>query len=191
MSHVGSIVMIRHGRTEWSATGRHTSVTDIDLTAEGAERARALSTLLREYDFAVALSSPRLRARRTAELADLTVTVDDDLAEWDYGEYEGITTPQIRSGRPEWSLWTDGSPSGETPDQVGTRVDRLLDRVRPELAHGDVALVGHGHLLRVVGVRWVGWPVSAGAALALDPGGLSELGFEHENPVIRHWNQTA
>jgi probable phosphoglycerate mutase len=191
MSHVGSIVMIRHGQTEWSATGRHTSVTDIDLTADGAERARALGALLREYDFALALSSPRLRARRTAELADLTVTVDDDLAEWDYGAYEGITTPQIRSGRPEWSLWTDGTPGGETPDQVATRVDRLLDRVRPELAHGDVALVGHGHLLRVVGVRWVGWPVSAGASLALDPGGLSELGFEHENPAIRHWNQTA
>ena len=191
MSHVGSIVMIRHGQTEWSATGRHTSVTDIDLTAEGAERARALGQLLRRYDFAAALSSPRLRARHTAELADLTVTVDDDLAEWDYGEYEGITTPQIRSGRPEWSLWTDGTPGGESPDQVGARVDRLLERIRPELAHGDVALVGHGHLLRVVGVRWVGWPVSAGAALALDPGGLSELGFEHENPVIRLWNRTA
>ena len=191
MSHVGSIVMIRHGQTEWSATGRHTSVTDIDLAAEGAERARALGLLLREYDFAAALSSPRLRARHTAELADLTVTVDDDLAEWDYGEYEGITTPQIRSGRPEWSLWTDGTPGGESPDQVGARVDCLLDRVRPALAHGDVALVGHGHLLRVVGVRWVGWPVSAGAALALDPGGLSELGFEHEHPVIRLWNRTA
>jgi probable phosphoglycerate mutase len=189
---MGSIVMIRHGQTEWSAAGRHTSVTDIDLTAEGTERAQALRPRLRDRAFVAVLSSPRLRARRTAELAGLTVSaVDDDLAEWDYGGYEGITTPQIRSGRPGWSLWTDGTPGGESPDQVGARVDRLLDRVRPELARGDVALVGHGHLLRGTGVRWLGWPVSAGVALALDAGGLSELGFEHERPVIRHWNLTA
>ena len=126
----------------------------------------------------------------TAELAGLRVTaVDDDLAEWDYGEYEGLTSPEIRSGRPDWSLWTDGGPGGESPEQVRARVDRLLDRVRPQLASGDVALVAHGHLLRVVGARWVGWPVANGAGLALDPASLCELGFEHDRPVLRLWNR--
>jgi probable phosphoglycerate mutase len=117
--------------------------------------------------------------------------VDDDLAEWDYGEYEGLTSPEIRSGRPDWSLWTDGCPGGELPEQVRTRVDRLLDRVRPHLESGDVALVAHGHLLRVVGARWVGWPVVNAARLALDPASLCELGFEHDRPVLRLWNRAV
>jgi probable phosphoglycerate mutase len=135
------------------------------------------------------LASPRRRAQRTAELAGLRVTaVDDDLAEWEYGDYEGITTADIRETRPDWSLWTDGAPGGESPEDVGARIDRLLVRVRRMLADGDVVLVGHGHSLRVLGARWVGLPPSGGGLLKLDTATVSILGFEHGNPVITHWN---
>jgi len=186
---VTEIVLVRHGQTEWSATGRHTSVTDVCLTPEGERQARLLGQRLAGRRFVAVLSSPRQRAWRTAGLAGLAVTeVDDDLAEWHYGGYEGITTKQIRADRPDWVLWRDGCPGGETPEQVGARIDRVLARVRELLPRGDVALVGHGHSLRVAGARWVGLPVAAGGLLALDTATLCTLGYEHERPVVRGWN---
>ena len=186
---MAEIVLIRHGQTEWSANGRHTSYTDLDLTDTGVEQARQAGRRLGGRDFAAVLSSPRKRAVRTAELAGLQVTgTTEDLAEWNYGEYEGITTAEIRGTRPDWSLWTDGCPGGESPDEVGARLDRVLDRVRPLLVDGDVALVSHGHALRVVGARWIEQPVAFGARLTLDTATLSELGFEHQKESIRAWN---
>lgn len=192
MARVGHIVLIRHGQTAWSATGRHTSTTDVELTPVGEGQARDIGRALAGRTFMAVLSSPRLRALRTAELAGLgPPVVDHDLAEWDYGEYEGITSAEIWTSRPDWSLWTEGAPGGESPEHVGERVDRLLTRVRAMLDSGDIALVGHGHSLRVVAARWVGWPVPGGAVLGLDTGTVSELGFEHERSVIRHWNVPA
>jgi len=187
---MAEIVLIRHGQTEWSANGRHTSYTDIDLTAAGVQQAREVGRKLRGRAFAAVLSSPRKRALRTAELAGLAVTeTTDDLAEWNYGEYEGITTRQIRKTRPDWSLWTDGCPGGESPDEVGARLDRVLATARALLDRGDVALIAHGHSLRVAGARWVGLPTRAGALLKLDTATLSTLGFEHEvDRVIDAWN---
>ncbi|MPZ27219.1 MAG: histidine phosphatase family protein [Micromonosporaceae bacterium] len=186
---MGQIVLVRHGQTEWSATGRHTSYTDPDLTAEGERQAGELGRALAGWRFATVVTSPRRRAARTAELAGLPVTeVDGDLAEWHYGEYEGLTSQQIRRNRPEWNLWTDGCPGGESPDQVGERLDRALARVAPLLAGGDVALVGHGHALRVAGARWADLPVATGRRLRLDPATVSVLGFEHDLPVLARWN---
>jgi broad specificity phosphatase PhoE len=188
MDRVGNIVLVRHGETEWSRAHKHTSYTDLPLTEEGERQAKALARTLASRRFVAVLSSPRQRALRTAELAGLTVTaVDEDLAEWNYGDYEGLTTAEIRHTRPGWSLWTDGCPGGESPEQVGARLDRVLARIRPLLADGDV-VVGHGHSLRVLGARWVGLPPSAGALLRLDTATLSELGFEHEREVILRWN---
>ena len=189
MASVGELVLLRHGETEWSASGRHTSRTDLELTGNGEKQARALAPAVSGRIFAAVLSSPRRRSLRTAELAGLTVTaVDQDLAEWDYGDYEGVTTAEVRQHRPNWSLWTDGAPGGESPEQIGVRVDRLLARLRPILADGDVALVGHGHALRVLGARWVGLPPGGGGLFRLDTATLSELGFEHDRPVITQWN---
>jgi probable phosphoglycerate mutase len=186
---MGEIVLLRHGQTEWSANGRHTSYTDLDLTVEGVRQAHELGKALAARRFVAVLTSPRRRARRTAELAGLAVTgVDDDLAEWHYGEYEGVTTAQIHEQRPDWNLWTDGCPGGETPDQVGGRLDRVLARAAPLLATGDVALVGHGHALRVAGARWVGLPAPAGGRLQLDTGTVCLLGYEHRRPVLVRWN---
>jgi probable phosphoglycerate mutase len=183
-------VLVRHGQTEWSANGKHTSYTDIDLTPVGEDQARAVGGKLRARTFAAVLSSPRKRALRTAELAGLTVTeVTEDLAEWNYGEYEGITTREIRLTRPDWSLWTDGCPGGESPEQAGARLDRVLARATALLEQGDVALIAHGHALRVCGARWVGLAPKDGKLLKLDTGTLSTLGFEHQvDPVITTWN---
>jgi broad specificity phosphatase PhoE len=187
---IGEIVLIRHGQTEWSANGRHTSYTDLELTPAGVEQARAAGRKLHGRAFAAVLSSPRKRAVDTAELAGLTVTeVTEDLAEWNYGEYEGITTKEIRTTRPDWSLWTDGCPGGESPEQVGARLDRVLDRAKALLEQGDVALIAHGHSLRVCGARWVGLAPKDGKLLKLDTGTLSTLGFEHHvDPVLTTWN---
>jgi broad specificity phosphatase PhoE len=186
---VGTIILIRHGETEWSRAHRHTSYTDLALTAEGERQARALTGALAGHRFAAVLSSPRRRALRTAELAGLSVTdVDDRLAEWDYGDYEGITTAEIHESRPDWSLWTDGAPGGESPERVGARLDGVLDRVRPLLGDGDVALVAHGHALRVLGARWIGLPPAGGGLLRLDTATLSRLGHEHGRPVLDRWN---
>jgi probable phosphoglycerate mutase len=183
------LILIRHGQTAWSATGRHTSSTDLDLTADGERQAEAIGETLAGRALVAVCSSPRLRARRTAELAGLKVTtVDPDLAEWEYGKYEGITTAEIREQRPDWSLWTDGCPDGESPDEVAVRLDRVLGRIRPLLAEGDVAIVGHGHALRVLTARWLGLPPRDGSLFTLDSGTVSTLGFEYEQPVIVHWN---
>jgi broad specificity phosphatase PhoE len=186
---VSEIVLVRHGQTEWSAAGRHTSYTDLPLTPDGERQAEALRKVLAGRGFAAVLCSPRLRARETAALAGLTLTaVDEDLAEWNYGEYEGRTTAEIHRDRPGWTLWRDGCPGGESPGQVGARLDRVLARACAALDGGDVALVAHGHSLRVAGARWVGLPPAAGGLLALSTGTLSVLGHEHATRVITVWN---
>jgi probable phosphoglycerate mutase len=189
---VGVVVLVRHGETTWSASGQHTSITDLELTPRGEQQAADLRARLAGYRFGVVLSSPRTRARRTAELAGLTISaIDEDLAEWAYGRYEGLTSAQITAERPDWSLWTDGGPDGETPARVQARVDHLLARVRPLTADSDVALVAHGHILRVVGARWIGLPAAGGGLLGLDTASISVLGFERTQPVLAHWNLTV
>jgi broad specificity phosphatase PhoE len=183
------LVLIRHGETEWSASGKHTSVTDVPLTDAGRRDAERLRARLARRRFALVLSSPRARARETAALAGLNATVDDDLVEFFYGDYEGRTTPEIREQRPGWSVWNDGAPGGETAAQVGERADRAIERALS--AHGDVALFAHGHLLRVLAARWIGLPAAYGGHLALDTGSLSELGFERERRAIWLWNDTS
>jgi broad specificity phosphatase PhoE len=187
---MAEIVLVRHGQTEWSANGRHTSYTDLDLTPAGERQAREAGARLGGRSFAAVISSPRKRALRTAELAGLNVTeTTEDLAEWNYGEYEGVTTADIRKTRPGWSLWTDGCPGGESPEQIGARLDRVLALAKTMLGKGDVALVGHGHSLRVCGARWVGLPPADGGRLKLDTATVSTLGFEHEtDQVIDTWN---
>ncbi|MFC7546547.1 histidine phosphatase family protein [Plantactinospora sp. GCM10030261] len=186
---MGEIILVRHGQTEWSAAHKHTSYTDLELTPEGERQAHALAADLAGRLFAAVLCSPRRRARQTARLAGLAVTaIDDDLAEWDYGRYEGRTTAEIRHERPGWDLWTDGCPDGERPDQVAARLDRVIDRVTGLLDSGDVALVAHGHSLRVAAARWIGLPAAGGGRLRLDTGTLSSLGYERERRVVLRWN---
>jgi len=180
------IVLARHGETEWSATGKHTSRTDVPLTARGEEAARALRERLAGRDFALVLSSPRTRALTTARLAGFEPSIDPDLAEIDYGAYEGRTTPEIREQRPGWTLWTDGTPDGETLAAAGERCDRVIARALA--AGGDVALFAHGHILRILAARWLELPPSRGGSFALDTAALSELGFERERRVIARWN---
>jgi broad specificity phosphatase PhoE len=183
-----TIVLVRHGATEWSAARKHTGRTDVPLSETGRRDAERLPERLAGYEFTVVLSSPLARARETAELAGFAdrVQVDDDLREFDYGEYEGRTTTEIREERPGWSVWRDGSPGGERPDDVGDRADRVIDRLLE--AGGDVAVFAHGHLLRVLGARWVELPAAYGGHLALDTGALSELGYERERRAIWLWN---
>jgi probable phosphoglycerate mutase len=183
------IVLVRHGQTEWSASGKHTSTSDIPLTDTGREAARRVGERLKGRDFALVLASPRQRASETARLAGFEPAIDPDLAEFDYGDYEGLTTPEIRERRPKWFLWTDGAPGGETADEVGARVDRVLARALQ--AGGDVALFAHGHVLRVVAARWLELPAARGGSLALDTASLSELGFERETRVLWLWNDTS
>jgi broad specificity phosphatase PhoE len=178
--------LLRHAETEWSRDGRHTGRTDVPLTETGRERARALRGRLAGCSFALVLASPLSRARETAQLAGLTPQLRDDLLEFDYGDYEGITTTQIREQRPDWYLWRDGSPGGETAEEVGTRVDRIIAEALG--ADGDVALVAHGHVLRALAARWVGQPAAFGGQLALSTGAVSVLGFEREVRVIHRWN---
>jgi probable phosphoglycerate mutase len=186
---MGEIVLVRHGQTEWSANRRHTSHTDLDLTEEGVTQARALVPALAGHAFTAVISSPRRRALRTADLAGLVPTeVTEAVAEWNYGTYEGITTADIRRNRPQWNLWTDGAPEGETPDQIAARIDGVLDRVVGLLDAGDVVIVAHGHSLRVIGARWIGLPAAGGGLLRLDTATVSVLGFEHSRRVIRRWN---
>lgn len=189
---MGEIVLVRHGQTEWSAAGRHTSYTDVELTPDGERQAREVGRLLAGRPFAAVLSSPRARARRTAELAGLPVTdLDEDLAEWNYGEYEGRTTPEIRVDRPDWDLWTQGCPGGETPNQVAARLDRVIQRAAPLLERGDVALVAHGHSLRVAAARWIGLGADGGGLFRLDTATISVLGHERERRVVQRWNASS
>jgi broad specificity phosphatase PhoE len=180
--------LVRHGETEWSAAGRHTGSTDLALTDRGKAAARAVAPALRSHAFAAVLTSPLQRARETCELAGLGhgVEVIDDLREWDYGDYEGLTTPQIRESRPAWTVWRDGCPGGESAADVGARADRVVARLRE--VEGDVAVFAHGHLLRVLGARWCGLAPEAGAVLALDTATLCRVGWEREQPVVRMWN---
>jgi broad specificity phosphatase PhoE len=183
------IWLVRHGETEWSKSGQHTGVTDLPLTDDGREQARGLRTVLRGIDPVLVLSSPRTRAVDTAELAGLHVdeTVPD-LAEWDYGDYEGITTPDIHKTDPDWTIFTKGAPNGEQPAQVAARADRVLARAVTAAADGPVVLVGHGHMSRVLGARWIGLPASGGARLQLGTAAACELGAQHGTALIVRWN---
>jgi broad specificity phosphatase PhoE len=189
---MAEVVLIRHGETEWSASHRHTSRTDLDLSPTGERQAAILGANLASRQFAAIISSPRRRALRTAEIAGMRVTdVDPDIAEWDYGEYEGLTRAEIYQRQSDWDLWTQGCPGGETPAGVAARIDRLWDKVRPVLDQGDVAVVAHGHSLRVAGARWIGLSASGGGKLRLDTATLCALGYEHGRPVILNWNRTV
>jgi probable phosphoglycerate mutase len=198
MHGMGELILIRHGETEWSRSGQHAGRTDIPLTEAGVAAGKALAPVLARRHLAAAFSSPLSRAMRTAELAGLTgVKPVPDLLEWDYGGYEGMTASQIQELRPGWDLWRDGvipgdtSHPGETLQQVAARTDALLDRVRPLLydGDGDVALVAHGHLQRVLTSRWLGLDPSAGRLFRHPhPGTLSALGIEHEHTVVSTWN---
>jgi broad specificity phosphatase PhoE len=182
------VVLARHGETEWSSSGRHTSYTDVPLTERGRDEARSLATRLAGCDFTLVLTSPRRRARETAELAGFAGRgeVTEDLAEWDYGEYEGLTTAEIRAEEPDWTIFTHAAPGGETAEQVATRADRVL--ARAEATGGVVAMFSHGHFLRVLGARWIGLPAPDGALLGLDTATLSFLGRERAQHVLRVWN---
>jgi broad specificity phosphatase PhoE len=182
------VLLARHGETEWSASGRHTSRTDLPLTDNGRRLARRLAAPLADRRFVLVLTSPLRRAVETCELAGCGEQAQkrDDLREWDYGEYEGITTAEIRQRRPGWSLWRDGCPDGESPGDVGARADRLIAELRS--ADGDVVAFGHGHMLRVLAARWLGLAPADGALFALATGTLSTLGYEHETPVILSWS---
>ena len=187
------IYFIRHGETEWSRSGKHTSHTDLPLTANGEAMARELATTLKNMRFELVLTSPRLRARSTCELAGFVgAQIEANLAEWNYGDYEGLRSADISKLNPEWSLWQHGSPGGETPAEVGARADELITRLRS--CSGKVALFSHGHFGRVLAARWLGLPVSVGQHFAIDPASISILGFEPHHPqlrVIRLWNASA
>ncbi|MFF4690169.1 histidine phosphatase family protein [Streptomyces sp. NPDC001307] len=193
---MGDLLLVRHGETEWSRSGQHTSWTDLPLTGPGEEQAKSLAPLLTGRTYALALASPLGRALRTAELAGLTgVVPDPDLHEWDYGGYEGVTTVDIHRTRPGWDLWTDGVPPGpdghpgESPQEVGARADRVLARLSPALAEGDVVLVAHAHFLRVLTARRLGLPPAEGRLFQLATGTVSRLSTEHGRPVIAEWNR--
>ncbi|MET8946436.1 histidine phosphatase family protein [Streptomyces sp. NPDC004542] len=194
---MGDLLLVRHGETEWSRSGQHTSWTDLPLTQHGEEQAKSLAPLLTGRTCALTLTSPLGRAVRTAELAGLHGAVPDpDLREWDYGGYEGITTADIHRTRPHWDLWTDGVPPGpeghpgESPTEAGRRADRVLSRLAAALSGdgGDVVLVAHGHFLRVLTARRLGLPPADGRLFQLATGTLSRLSTEHGRPVIAEWN---
>jgi len=185
------IYLIRHGETEWSLSGQHTGSTDIPLIARGEDAARNLGLRLREIPFARVLTSPRLRARRTCELAGLgpVAEIEPDLAEWDYGDYEGLLSAEILKGRPDWNIYRDGCPNGESPGQISARADRLIVRLRGLV--GNVALFSHGHFGRVLAARWIGLPLGEAQRFQLDTASLGILSYERdrvESPVIALWN---
>ena len=182
-----SVWLVRHGETAWSRDGLHTSTTEVELTDDGVATAGLLEAKLGDHAFALVLTSPRERARRTAALAGFPdAVVDDDLAEWGYGDYEGIATPEIRRTVPGWTVWSHPSPGGETAADVGQRTDRVIERVRA--VGGDVLVFGHGHALRALTARWLGQPVAEGRFYKLGTGTVSVLGYERESPVIERWN---
>ncbi len=183
---VDQLVLVRHGETEWSVERRHTGRTDVQLTERGRAEAAHIRSALARFDFTAVFSSPLSRALETAQLAGLDPTIDDDLVEWDYGEFEGITTAEIRTSVPNWSVWTHAIPDGESLDDVSGRADRVIERV--VALDGAVALVAHAHLLRVLGARWLELDPVEGRRLLLDTGTMSVLGWERENRVIHRWN---
>jgi len=189
MTGVPTIVLARHGETEWSKAGRHTGRTDLPLTAKGEADGRRLADRLGGTEYSHVFSSPMQRARRTAELAGFNATVEDGLLEWNYGRYEGLTTAEVRKDRPDWNLFGDGCPGGESPADIAGRVDRLIGRLRT--LSDSVLLFAHGHVLRVLAARWVGQPVTFAGALLLSTATVSTLAFDHghpDEPAIQLWN---
>jgi broad specificity phosphatase PhoE len=185
------VVLVRHAQTEWSLSGRHTGRTDIPLTDDGRAAARALRTRLLEWRFERVLVSPLRRARETCELCGLgqQAEVREDLHEWDYGDYEGLTTAQIHAQRPDWSLWRSGCPGGESPAQVGARADRVIAELAD--AQGAIAVFSHGHMLRVLGARWIELAPEQGARLGLSTAAISVLGHERETSILARWNDAG
>jgi broad specificity phosphatase PhoE len=185
---VAEVLLVRHGETEWSRGSRHTGRTDVPLTDAGRRQAEALRPFLAERDFARVLTSPLSRAADTCRLAGLGEVAEprDELLEWDYGDYEGLTTPEIRERRPEWSLWRDGCPGGEGPSEIAGRVDRAIAELRE--VEGDAIVFAHGHVLRVLAARWVGLGPEGGALLHLSTATVSAVGWERETAVITRWN---
>lgn len=191
-----AVVLVRHGETSWSLSGRHTGRTDVSLTCAGEAQAVAAGDLVRRLlgglQPAVVISSPRRRALRTAELAGYSPdVVTDDAREWDYGDYEGLTSREITQRDPGWQIWSGAVPNGESIEDVTIRIDRLLELVAASRGSGPALVFSHGHASRCVGARWLGLPVSAGSYYGLGTGAACVLGYEHERPVLWHWNITA
>jgi probable phosphoglycerate mutase len=188
---MGELWCVRHGETEWSRSGRHTGRSDIPLSARGEEQARLVAKRLAGKSFALVLTSPLTRAKETCRLAALAAAarVDDDLAEWNYGVFEGRTSVEIEREIPDWSVWTTPIRGGESVSDVGARADRVIARALA--VDGDVALFAHGHLLRILAARWLGLDAAQGRLLALDTASISRLGFEHGRRVIRVWNESC
>ncbi len=189
---LSSVYLARHGETAWSLSGQHTGRTDLPLTERGERNARALGERLRGLTFAKVVTSPLQRAARTCELAGFgaLAAIDPDLVEWDYGQYEGRRSAEIHAERPDWQLFRDGCPGGESPGMIGARADRVVSRMRA--VKGDVLLFSSGHFLRVLAARWLGLDAAAGRYLLLSTASLSVLGYEHNpaEPAIRLWNET-
>lgn len=187
-THEPLLYVVRHGATEWSTQGRHTGTTDIPLLPEGEDQARAAGAVIAGIEFSHVLVSPRIRARRTCELAGLgdRMEIVDDLAEWDYGDFEGITTPAIRETHPGWTIWSGPWPGGETPAAVAARADRVIASVRT--GDGPVIVFSHGHFLRVLAARWCELDATEGRRFLLDPATVGILGWEHAMPAIARWN---
>jgi broad specificity phosphatase PhoE len=185
------LFLARHGETEWSRLGRHTGRTDVPLTEAGRQQAGLLAARLRDHPFGLVLTSPLSRARETAELAGFadSAVVDEDLSEWDYGALEGRRTVEIREDYPGWTIWSGPWPEAETPEEIGARADRVIERVRA--IDGDVLAFGHGHMLRVLAARWLGLPPEKGGMFALTTATLSVLGWERGLPVVEHWNERS
>ena len=179
-------MLVRHGETKWSRELKHTGSTDVPLTEQGEQQARRLADALRGREFALVLSSPLRRALDTAHLAGFEPELRDELREWDYGDYEGRRTAEIREEVPDWTIWRGGAPNGETIAEVGARADRVIEEIRA--VDGDVLVFAHGHLLRVLAARWLGLEPDGGRLFALDAATLSTLGYERETPVLRSWN---
>ncbi|MGD0452753.1 MAG: histidine phosphatase family protein [Solirubrobacteraceae bacterium] len=189
-SGAGEAVLVRHAETEWSLNGRHTGRTDIPLTEHGRAVATALRERLSAWQFDLVLVSPSVRARETCELCGLgaVAQVRPDLLEWDYGDYEGLTSLEIRAQRPDWLLWRDGCPGGESPADIGARADRVIEEIA---ADGHVAVFSHGHMLRVLGARWIALGPDSGGRLGLSTAAICVLGHERQTAVIARWNDTG
>jgi broad specificity phosphatase PhoE len=192
MNPLPRLYLVRHGETEWSSSHRHTGRTDIPLTEAGEHEAAAVARRLEGRSFETVLTSPLKRAHRTCELAGLAdnARIEPDAVEWDYGAYEGLTTDEIHRQRPDWRLFRDGCPDGESPQQVAERADRVLEQLRG--GEGDRLLFAHGHFLRVLAARWLGQPAVFGRSLVLSTAALCVLGYEHnrDEPAILRWNDT-
>lgn len=185
----GRLLLLRHGETEWSRSGQHTGTTDIPLTPVGEEQARAAADSLAGWHPVRTLTSPLRRARVTAQLAGFAdAEIDPDLAEWDYGDYEGLTSEEIRERDPDWTVWTAVTPGGETAEAVVARADAVLARIRVDLERGDVLLFSHGHFSRVLAVRWLDQPLTLGAALFVATASLCVLAEDRGQPIVAHWN---